>query len=157
MGERNILESYDGSPVQNVQGPFSILDKLVYEDVVTMRWRDIAGANLSVLLNTNITSDIAGLTAHAWVIADVEIRASLQGQIHPLKRGQINRYTGPLIYTVPQNEIWDQIIIAARNFNGGSPGVNTGSPVNFTSGAVMDLQVFIQRRMIGEFSKGPKR
>jgi hypothetical protein len=151
---KDILAAYEGAPVQPTQGPFSVLDAKEYTDLVTVRWSDVAGSVVLVVLDTNITFQIAGATANGWVIAEIRVSGMVAGVRTVLKTSQINRYSGPMLIKVPQDEPYEALIVSGRNFSGGSPGINAGSPVNNASGAKMDILIAMQNRLIGEFAHG---
>ncbi len=119
-----------------VYGPTEIVDQtqIATDGAIlwTLPYKSVRGSQLCVSVVDTflqpLVSVIAGLI-YGIAGAEITIAGSVRGFESPIRRQFMRNITGPLVFVVPEDEPYNDLIIRARPFVGGYPGI----PSDFTS------------------------
>jgi len=137
-------------------GPFDVLalnELPEGQPLLTLPFAQVEGAQILIAMTASIPRD--QITSGAWLIAEVGIWGSFQGFQSLIKRAAIRQITGPMSYQFQFEEIYDQVIIKARNMSGGrrGPPQSAFGIYTKTNKCALDMNIFIQPRSgVGGFS-----
>lgn len=109
-------------------------------EMVTIPFDKVRGANLIVAINDNMSSAQPNLlSSNNWATVEVCVDGAVAGYFRRLKIQQVRMMTGPLSMYFSWDTPYDSIRILARNVTGGVEN-NDINP----SLVVLDLNVYIQ-------------
>lgn len=94
-------------------------------DVITLPWKQVAGAQVLVLVRDNYASALPAAVLNStayWPTLEVTIWGAVQGYSTCLKRQHVRMLTGPLLYRVESDEFYSAFSVRARDITGGYPG-----------------------------------
>lgn len=138
-----------------VYGPFDVLSLNGLPEgqvLLTLPFPQVEGAQLLVAMTDSNQFGIVN-DAESFLAFEVGFWGSFQGFQSLIKRAAVRSLTGPMSYTFPFEESYDQVIIKVRNMSGGRRGPAPGGIYTASNGCTATMNVFVQPRSgVGGFS-----
>lgn len=134
-----------------VSGPFEVIEETKGDgrELVAIPFRDVAGAQLLASVSDNFGRLVTGtLLPQYWAAAEISVWGVIQSARTCLVRQTVRMGTGPLLYTFPVDEPWEQISVKAVNISGGKlgPSSNGGTLPNKANGFSLKVALYFQPR-----------
>ncbi len=110
-----------------IYGPYQLLTAQGQKGVefLSVPYAAVEGSQIIVAVTDNLSQSTAGSFSDgiqfiAWPALEIFIYGSVQGYKTRLKRQFVRMPTGPMTYTIPVEEAYDNILLYARDVTGGT-------------------------------------